>query len=110
MKIKILKSQWETIGAKTGWIKTAQGRMNRDQEEQYSTTGKNPEVVLARSHALEKHKLLSAIDLAIPCLEDWVEKTGFGETHSRDLNALNALKDAVKEIDPKGYIKNAPFN
>lgn len=41
MKITISKSQWEEIGSKAGWSKTAQGRMDRNEEEMYPTTGKN---------------------------------------------------------------------
>lgn len=40
MKIKISKSQWECVGKKAGWIKKAQGRMNRGEEEMYPSTGK----------------------------------------------------------------------
>jgi len=89
MKITLSKQQWELIGKKA--------------------TITSPDVLLAHRNALEKHKLLSAINLAIPCLEDWIEKTGFGETYQRDLKALNALKNVVKEIDPEGYLTNAPF-
>jgi len=89
MKITLSKKQWEIIGKKAAT---------------------SPDVLLAHHHALQKHKLLAAISLAIPCLEDWLEKTGFGETYQRDLKALNAMKDAVKEIDPQGYIKDAPFD
>lgn len=33
MKIKLSKSQWEGIGKKAGWIKLAQGRMDRNELE-----------------------------------------------------------------------------
>ena len=38
-KIKMSKSEWQSIGKKAGWIKKAQGRMDRNEEEMYSTTG-----------------------------------------------------------------------
>jgi hypothetical protein len=40
MKLTFSKFQWEEAGKKAGWIKTAQGRMNRGEEEMYPTTGK----------------------------------------------------------------------
>jgi len=43
--------------------------------------------------------MLHAIDLAIPCLEDWIQETGHGETHQRDINALNALKESIKGVE-----------
>jgi hypothetical protein len=33
MKIKLSKTQWEGIGKKAGWIKLAQGRMDRNELE-----------------------------------------------------------------------------
>jgi hypothetical protein len=32
--------------------------------------------------------LIDAVTAAIPCLTDWANTTGFGETHERDVNAL----------------------
>jgi len=40
MKIKLSKSQWEGIGKKAGWKKEAQGRMDRNEIEQYPSTGR----------------------------------------------------------------------
>ena len=131
MKITLSKAQWELIGKNANWMKTAvelpenyqEIREKRfydldaknipqeiaDTEIKKSVTSSPEDVIVARHHALQKHKLLSAISLAIPCLEDWIQKTGFGETYQRDLKALNAMKNAVKEIDPKGFIKDTPF-
>jgi len=44
-------------------------------------------------------KMLRAIDLAIPCLEDWTQKTEFGETYRRDKQALDALKESIKAVE-----------
>jgi len=33
MKIKLSRSQWEEMGKVGGWIKTAQGRMDRNEIE-----------------------------------------------------------------------------
>ena len=44
-------------------------------------------------------KMLHAIDLAIPCLEDWIRTTGYGETNRRDKRALNVLKESIKGVE-----------
>ena len=40
-KLTISKREWQSIGKKAGWMKEAQGRMNRNDEETSSTTGKS---------------------------------------------------------------------
>lgn len=103
MKIKLSKSQWEGMGKKAGWMKTAQGRMDRNEEEMSPTTGrvksKDADVLIQTEYIAKMQKMLHAIDLAIPCLEDWMSKTGFGETFNRDKNALNALKESIKAVE-----------
>lgn len=133
MKIKLSKSQWEGIGKKAGWIMTssnknhknfdnkkdalkenkadtgliveAQGRMNRNEEEMYPSTGKPtkqklPADVLIQTEHIEKmQKMLHAINLAIPCLEYWISTTGHGELNQRDKQALNALKESIKGVE-----------
>jgi len=39
MKIKLSKSQWEEMGKKANWVKESQGRMDREEIENYTTTG-----------------------------------------------------------------------
>ena len=39
--------------------------------------------------------LIDAVTAAIPCLTDWAETTGFGETHQRDVDALRLCVMAV---------------
>ena len=106
MKIKLRKGDWEKIGHESGWIKTAQGRMDRGSEEMYPTTGKttnsrkmDADVLIQTDHILRMQKMLHAIDLAIPCLEDWTNTTSHGETNLRDKNALNALKESIKGVE-----------
>ena len=103
MKIKLSKSQWEEMGKKAGWKKEAQGRMDRNEIEMYPSTGKvksvPADVLIQTEHIQRMQKMLHAIDLAIPCLEDWIEKTGFGETNQRDKQALNALKESIKSVE-----------
>lgn len=43
-----------------------------------------------------KTALIRAVEAAIPCLEDWVEVTGYGEIYTRDLAALRLCLDALK--------------
>ena len=38
-RVKINREEWEQIGKQAGWIKEAQGRMDRNDEEMTSTTG-----------------------------------------------------------------------
>jgi hypothetical protein len=40
--------------------------------------------------------LVEALKAAIPCLEDWISTTGFGEIHERDKAALGAIRAALK--------------
>lgn len=47
--------------------------------------------------------LVEAAKLSVPCLEDWVRATGFGEVNRRDKEALNSIKQAIAEVEP--YIK-----
>jgi deoxyribodipyrimidine photolyase len=101
MKIKLSKSQWEEAGKKAGWMKI----MNK----QAQSTSHDQSGDMINHYVQEKHQLLSAIALAIPCLQDWTERTGFGETYQRDMKALQAMKDVVRELDPEGYVTNAPF-
>ena len=42
--------------------------------------------------------LIAAVEAVIPCLADWIQTTGFGETHCRDLNALNLCKKAIDAL------------
>ena len=87
--------------ANTGLNVEAQGRVNRNEEEMYPSTGKSikqklpADVLIQTEHIQKMQKMLHAIDLAIPCLEDWIEKTSFGETNQRDKQALNALKESI---------------
>lgn len=39
--------------------------------------------------------LVEAGQKAIPCLEDWIRTTGFGEVNRRDKAALAAIKAAI---------------
>ena len=101
MKFKISKDQWKQAGRKAGWIKTSQGRMDRNESEMYSTTGKpmDADTIIQTDHIAKMQKMLHAIDLAIPCLEDWISQTGYGETNQRDKQALNALKESIKDVE-----------
>ena len=107
MKIKLSKKQWEITGIKAGWKKEAQGRMDRNEEEMYPSTGRIPnkkdgldaDVLIQTEHIQKMQKMLHAIDLAIPCLEDWISQTGYGETNQRDKQALNALKESIKDVE-----------
>jgi len=100
-KIKMSNREWHNIGKKAGWIKESQGRMDRNEEEMYSTTGKpmDADTIIQTDHIARMQKMLHAIDLAIPCLEDWIRQTGFGETTQRDKKALNALKESIKDVE-----------
>jgi len=81
--------------------KEAQGRMDRNEIETHTTTGKpmDADTVIQTEHIAKMQKMLHAIDLAIPCLEDWINRTGFGETNQRDKEALNALKESIRGVE-----------
>jgi len=81
--------------------KEAQGRMDRNEIEMYPTTGKpmDADTVIQTDHIVKMQKMLHAIDIAIPCLEDWINRTGFGETNQRDKEALNALKESIRGVE-----------
>ena len=51
-------------------------------------------------------ELEGGINLAIPCLEDWVATTGFGAVNRRDRKALAVLKELInrKEIRQVGGV------
>jgi len=44
-------------------------------------------------------ELYTACLSAIPCLEDWVNTTGFGEVNKRDRAVLQLLKEAVAKVE-----------
>ena len=62
MKITLSKSQWEGIGKKAGWVKTAQGRMDRNEDEMYPSTGrvksKDADVLIQTEHISKMQKML----------------------------------------------------
>ena len=90
--------------ADTGLIVEAQGRMNRNEEEMYPSTGKPikqklpADVPIQTEHIEKMQKMLHAINLAIPCLEYWISTTGHGELNQRDKQALNALKESIAAL------------
>ena len=68
MKITLSKSQWENMGKKARWIKTAQGSMNRNEEEMYSTTGK-PQPPKHPQHPQGKELTLDMIDILMTAVD-----------------------------------------
>lgn len=43
--------------------------------------------------------LVKVLDLAAPCLEDWIRTTGYGEINRRDRNALAAIQEVVRLLN-----------
>ena len=67
MKIKLSRSQWEEMGKVGGWIKTAQGRMDRNEIEQIPTTGhpSNPSHPVGKELTLDMiDKLMTQVDIS----------------------------------------------
>ncbi len=42
-------------------------------------------------------KIKEALEAVIPCLEDWIRSTGFGEVNRRDKAALALVKQVLAE-------------
>lgn len=42
-------------------------------------------------------KLIAAASTAIPCLEDWMRSTGYGEVHRRDEASRDDINKAIAE-------------
>ena len=42
--------------------------------------------------------LIDAVQAAIPCLEDWAQSTGHGDTHERDRDALRLCVMAIDAL------------
>ena len=59
----------------------------------------NADVLILIEHVEKMQKMLHAIDLAIPCLEEWISTTGFGEINRRDQKALDALKESIQGVE-----------
>jgi len=68
----------------------------------YHAGSEDPEVTANAHLIVTAPELLEACEAAIPCLEDWVITTGFGETNRRDRAALVVLKQAVAKA--KGLV------
>jgi hypothetical protein len=50
--------------------------------------------------------LLYACKGVVPCLEDWIQTTGYGETNRRDREALAEIGRAICEAENRSEKKN----
>ena len=75
------------------FMKTASLRKN------IKSSQTDPTTKIITDHILQKQKMLHAIDLAIPCLQDWTSSTERGEIFQRDMKALKALEESIKGVE-----------
>lgn len=50
-----------------------------------------------RQKEMAAKTLLTACETVVPCLEDWIRTTGFGEVNRRDKMALEKIRHAIQE-------------